>query len=126
MLLPMNNFKGKFSKGSFNILTDEKLDCKSKNVVYLITCRICAMQYVGETVREFGIRMREHWDKIRKGDKSQVVYSHFQSDERHRNCQIEDMLRFQIIEKIKTDDIANQDDALIRKRRLERELFWIA
>ena len=59
----------------------------------------------------------------RKALLTQVVYSHFQSDERHRNCQIEDMLRFQIIEKIRTDNIANRDDALIRKRRLERELF---
>ena len=36
------------------------------------------------------------------------------------------MLRFQIIEKIKTDDILNQDQGLIRKGRLERELYWIA
>ena len=36
------------------------------------------------------------------------------------------MLRFQIIEKVKTEDITNQDDGLIRKRRLEREMFWIA
>ena len=126
MLLPLNNFKGKYSNGSYPVLTNERLDCKTKNVVYLITCRICAAQYVGETVREFGVRMREHWDKIRKGDKSQIVYSHFQSDERHKNCRIEDMLRFQIIEKVKTEDITNQDDGLIRKRRLEREMFWIA
>ena len=126
MLLPLNNFKGKYSNGSYPVLTNEKLDCKSKNIVYLITCKICAAQYVGETVREFGVRMREHWDKIRKCDKSQIVYSHFQSDERHKSCRIEDMLHFQIIEKIKTEDIANQDDGLIRKRRLEREMFWIA
>ena len=36
------------------------------------------------------------------------------------------MLRFQIIEKIRTDDIPGQDQSLVRKRRLERELYWIA
>ena len=126
MLLPLNNFKGKFSVGSFPILTDEQLDCTSKNIVYLITCKLCHIQYVGETQRDFAVRMREHWDKIRKGDKSQIVYAHFQSDDRHRNTRIEDMLRFQIIEKIRTDNVPNQDQSLIRKRRLERELYWIA
>ena len=124
--MPLNNFKGKYSQGSFPILTDEHLDCNSKNIVYLVTCKLCAVQYIGETARAFGVRMREHWDKIRKGDRSQLVYEHFQSDERHRSTQIEDMLRFQIIEKIRTDNLANQDQSLIRKRRLERELFWIA
>ena len=81
---------------------------------------------IGETQRDFAVRMREHWDKIRKGDKSQIVYAHFQSDDRHRNTRIEDMLRFQIIEKIRTDNVPNQDQSLIRKRRLERELYWIA
>ena len=126
MLLPLNNFKGRFSTGSFPIMTDEHLDCTSKNIVYLITCRLCQIQYVGETQRDFAVRMREHWDKIRKGDKSQIVYAHFQSDDRHRNTRIEDMLRFQIIEKIRTDNVPNQDQGLIKKRRLERELYWIA
>ena len=81
---------------------------------------------MGETQRDFAVRMREHWDKIRKGDKSQLVYAHFQSDDRHRNTRIEDMLRFQIIEKIRTDNVPNQDQGLIKKRRLERELYWIA
>ena len=126
MLMPLNNFKGKYSYSSFSILTDEQLDCNSKNIVYLVTCKLCSANYVGETARAFGVRMREHWDKIRKGDRSQIIYEHFQSDDRHRNTRIEDMLRFQIIEKIKTDDLASQEDSLIRKRRLERELFWIA
>ena len=126
MLMPLNNFKSQFSKKSYTILTDRNLDCKSSNIIYLVTCKLCRMQYVGETVREFGIRMREHWDKIRKGDKSQLIYAHFQCDEVHRNANIEDMLRFQIIEKVRTDNLECQDQGTIRRRRLERELFWIA
>ena len=104
MLMPLNNFKSKFSQGSFSILTDEHLNCSSSNIIYLITCKLCSVQYVGETARTFGVRMREHWDKIRRGDRSQLVYAHFHSDERHRNTRIEDMLRFQIIEKVRTDN----------------------
>ena len=123
--MPLNNFKGRFSQGSVPVSTDQDLNCTSQNIVYLITCKICSYQYVGETARSFAVRMREHWDKVRKGDKSQLVYAHFQSDDRHRNSRIEDMMRFQIIEKIRADDLG-QDDALVRKRRLERELYWIA
>ena len=124
--MPLNNFKGSYNQGSFPLLTDDNLKCKSVNVVYLITCKVCSMQYVGETSREFGVRMREHWDKIRHDDKSQLIYAHFQSDNLHRSRNIEDCLRFQIIEKVKTDDLGIQDPGIIRKRRLDRELYWIA
>ena len=126
MLVPLNSFRSRYSQRGLPLHTDEHLDCKSKNVIYLVSCKLCSIQYVGETQREFGVRMREHWDKIRKGDRSQLVYAHFQSDDRHRATKIEDMLRFQIVEKIKTDDMLHQDQSLIRKRRLERELYWIA
>jgi len=39
--------------------------CKTKNVIYLITCKKCKKQYVGETSRSFEIRMKEHLRYIR-------------------------------------------------------------
>ncbi len=39
--------------------------CKSENVIYLITCKKCKKQYVGETYREFNMRMKEHLTYIR-------------------------------------------------------------
>ena len=36
------------------------LSCKSKNVIYLVTCKKCNMQYVGSTSNEFKIRFRNH------------------------------------------------------------------
>ena len=33
---------------------------------------------------------------------------------------------FQIIEKVKTDDLPSLEPGLIRKRRMDRELFWIS
>ena len=68
MLVPLNSFRGRYSQHGFPVCTDEHLDCKSKNIVYLVSCKLCSIQYVGETQREFGVRMREHWDKIRKGE----------------------------------------------------------
>ena len=85
LVLPLNNFRSNFNCRSYGILTGADLDCRSENVVYLVTCNVCRLQYVGETSRGFSIRMREHLDKIRKGDKSQHLYRHFNSDDQHKN-----------------------------------------
>ena len=72
------------------------------------------------------LRWQEHLYKIKKGDKGQLIYSHFNCDEAHRNTPLEERLRFQIIEKIKCDDLPPTDSVSIRKRRVERELYWIS
>ena len=125
IVCPANHVKCHNTGQAFPILTDSNLDCKTTNVVYLVSCRLCNKQYVGETKREFGERMREHKAKIKKKDTTQLIYAHFQCDENHRNRPVEDLIKVQIIEKIKTDDIKH-DKNLITRRRLDRELFWIA
>ena len=48
------------------------------------------------------------------------------TDEAHRSVPVEKRLRFQIIEKVRTDDLPSQDPGVIRKRRMDRELYWIS
>ena len=124
LVLPLNNVKCSVNNRGFVILTDENLNCLSANVIYLVTCRVCSMQYVGETSRAANVRWYEHLYKIRKEDKSQLIYSHFNCDDEHRSVPLDKRLRFQIIEKVKTDDLS--DSGSIRKRRIDRELFWIS
>ena len=126
MILPGNHIKSHSTGQSFPLLTNSNLNCLSTNIIYLVTCRVCGLQYVGETKRKFAERMREHIDKIRKKDSSQLVYSHFQCDERHRRTQVDKAIRIQIIEKVNVDDLEESQEKLIRKRRRERELFWIS
>ena len=123
LILPSNNFRCTVNSRNFVVLTDSNLDCTTSNVVYLVTCRVCGIQYVGETSRPANVRWNEHLYKIRKGDKSQLIYSHFNGDDAHCNVPIGKRLRFQIIEKIKCDDLPPYDTTSIRKRRMERELF---
>jgi len=40
------------------------LNCKSKNVIYLVTCKKCNVQYVGSTSNEFKIRFRNHMSSM--------------------------------------------------------------
>ena len=56
MVLPSNNVKCSVNGRNFVILTDGNLNCSSSNVVYLVSCRVCNVQYVGETSRPANVR----------------------------------------------------------------------
>lgn len=47
-----------------------QIDCETTNVVYLITCKQCKSQYVGETKRRAIIRWKEHQCKKQEGHAS--------------------------------------------------------
>jgi hypothetical protein len=56
-----------------------KSDCNAKNVIYMITCQRCKLQYVGST-NNFRLRMNNHKSRIRTHDPStydEFVYQHF-------------------------------------------------
>ena len=36
------------------------LNCNSSNVLYLMTCKKCALQYVGSTITKFRLRFNNH------------------------------------------------------------------
>ena len=51
---------------------NQKLNCSSINVVYLITCKVCKIQYVGQTCGKFRLRWNNYktcQDKARQGHK---------------------------------------------------------
>jgi len=58
-----SNFKSSHNNRVFNI--NESLNCKSTNIVYLVTCRNCSLQYVGQTGRALADRCTDHRSAIR-------------------------------------------------------------
>ncbi|AXF48610.1 hypothetical protein [Bufonid herpesvirus 1] len=46
------------------------LDCTSNNVIYIVTCELCQIQYVGRTSKNVGIRIRQHIYSIYNPDKN--------------------------------------------------------
>jgi len=91
------------------------LTCISDEVIYLITCARCKVQYVGETSRELSQRNNNHRSTFRNKYHT-LLAEHFSGE---GACNIEHCL-IQPIEKIISE--GNRD---IRKLRLEREAFWI-
>ena len=102
------------------------LDCRSENIVYLIFCRVCHFQYVGETMNRLQTRFSQHKSNIKSGKSCQVIHKHFE-DSGHGlvNC------RILPIEKIdcRPASHGNLNGAdlkrSIERTRKDREMFWI-
>ncbi len=62
--LSSNKIKSKSTQIEYDI--KHHVSCESSNLIYLITCKTCGMQYVGQTKRTPGERSREHFRDIQK------------------------------------------------------------
>lgn len=67
-------FKSEVTKKHYEF--QNNMYCKSKNIIYLITCRQCKKQYVGETGRELRERVNDHRSAI-KNKKDTPIAVHF-------------------------------------------------
>ena len=85
--------------------------CKTRNVIYLIECKCCRLQYVGETKNPLHIRLNGHRNDIKHHNIEKPVAAHFCSP----NHTLSDFT-IMVLEQMRS-----QDD-LLRKRR---ESFWI-
>ena len=75
------------------------VDCNSSNVIYLITCQKCRMQYVGETDRKLKDRFSEHQGYVRNKVLSKSTGKHFNLP----GHSLSDM-KIRVIEKIQNKD----------------------
>ena len=55
-------FRRKTNGKEFRI--NYNLNCNSENVTYLITCKVCGIQYVGSTTTTFRFRFNNHGSRI--------------------------------------------------------------
>ncbi len=63
-------------------------NCQDINVIYVITCRKCKIQYVGETGRTSNERFRNHEASIRKGDPHPVAQHYSQDHHSPRDMKV--------------------------------------
>ena len=54
-----------------------KYKCGTRNVIYLITCRQCKKQYIGQTYRPYRERISEHLRYVRKKKMDTATGKHF-------------------------------------------------
>ncbi|XP_066302861.1 uncharacterized protein [Branchiostoma lanceolatum] len=91
------------------------INCQSKNIIYMIRCKKCGVQYVGETKQTLANRLNGHRSSI-KTKKDTPVSAHFNQPDHS----MED-LEVLGIEKLR---YTGQEDST-RQHRLHRESYWI-
>ena len=95
--------------------TPRPLTCSSSNIIYLISCSRCGIQYVGETEQTLRDRMNGHRYTVRKRHMI-LVAEHFAG---HEGCNMTHF-RVQPIEQILVTDKSK-----MKSERIKRENFWI-
>jgi len=100
-------FKSTAYNKTFNIKAN--CNCSTNDIIYLITCQLCNIQYVGESGQNLRDRMNNHKSTIRTNKKTPIAI-HFNSP--HHTM---DHLSVTIIEVCNNNSIFN---------RRSREYYW--
>ena len=85
--------------------------CEDKNIIYIIDCKKCKQQYIGETHKTLRERMLEHLGYVRRKELYQATGFHFNLP----GHSMSDM-SFSVLERINTYD---------SNYRKKRESHWI-
>ena len=95
-----------------------KITCELSNVIYIINCNQCGLQYTGETKRPIRNRMYEHYSSVQKfqADKATPVSRHFTQ----KNHSVKHM-EFSILHWMGDPTSPN---ATTRRRRQELYYIW--
>ena len=91
------------------------MNCGTKNIIYLISCRKCAVQYVGETSQTLRSRFNNHRNRLKQLC-SLYLYHHFNSD----SHTLDDISIMPIEEVV----LEPGDSMTLPSKRLQREEFW--
>ena len=91
------------------------MDCSSKNVIYLIPCRQCGIQYVGKTSQTLRSRMNNHRNRLKQLGNF-YLHNHFNSD----GHSLDDIS----IMAIEAVFHSPEDTTTIGSKLLSREEFW--
>ena len=103
-----SSFISSVTKQNYTIYSNS--NCKTENSIYILTCDTCGIQYVGETMDKFNIRLNNHRSSY-KTNKNCPLTRHLRSTKHPF-----DNVTFQIIE------VNTEWDTTARRRR---ENFWI-
>jgi GIY-YIG catalytic domain len=86
-----------------------EMNCTARNVIYVVTCKKCDLQYVGQTSRRLKDRALEHKRSIMKQSLDTYMVKHFGS----ANHSVNDF-------SIQIAEIVDKEHDIV-----ERELYWI-
>ena len=117
--------KSSISGKTYRIRSNVKVSCKSENLIYLVTCKACQVQYVGQTGQALSKRFSGHRSKIKNcdsGSNNMIFSKHFsEGDCKGKEYEV------QVVEKLNGNGrlMNGKIDENDRRYREKREEFWI-
>ena len=115
-LVEGNSFTSNLTKVNYNVVSpNDDMDCGTSNVVYLISCNRCGVQYIGKTSQTLRSRFNNHRNRL-KHLCDLYLYNHFNSDGHSLND-----IAIMPIEEVK---LAPNENTTISAKLLSREEFW--
>ena len=72
-----------FVTGKSFAVPKKSYSCRTSNVIYLISCTKCSIQYVGMTTQQINIRFRQHHSKVKQHSLNTILVNHFNSSDHH-------------------------------------------
>ena len=107
-------FQSYRTKETFQIF--QNLTCKSENLIYLLQCRICHLQYGGKSKTPFKFRLNNHMEDA-KSQPPTLSCKHYNE----QNHNFKRHSAFNLIEQIKKQTTAEETITLLKGR----ENFWL-
>ena len=75
-----STFTSTATRKTYSVVSpNPSLTCATENVIYLITCKKCGIQYIGETGQKLRNRLNNHRNRLRQLS-NLYLYQHFNSD----------------------------------------------
>ena len=108
---PSSTFQCKTTRKTYKIFCS--VNCKSSNVIYLLECAVCGLQYVGESKQQFNRRLNGH-----RSDLNIKPYLPVSQHFRLPGHNVNDFQDMKVT-------IIEQDHAWKDSEREARESFWI-
>jgi len=112
-------FTNKITNKSYKVVnpTGEDLNCHSQNIIYLLSCSSCNIQYVGETAYPMHKRMNQH--RTSKCGCEHIIHHSTEFCKEHK-------FQYQIIEKLPGSGYTNGElDETMTKIRKDHEDEWM-
>ena len=94
----------KATKSDKIVEINASISCHSRNLIYILTCDKCSLQYIGQTERELKTRIQEHLGYVRNERIIKATGEHFNLDGHF----IHDM-KVKVLEKLYKTDRATRE-----------------
>ena len=111
-----DTFTSNVTKRVYSVVSPSSIvNCSTRNVVYLISCRKCGVQYVGETSQTLRSRFNNHRNRLKQLC-GLHLYHHFNSDG-HTLSDISIMPIEEVL-------LEPHEGITLASKRLQREEYW--